>query len=476
MRTRIIRVGMAAALALPLSGPANGEPALAAPGVAGQFLMMSDLHFDPMADPSKVDRLAAAEPDQWRAILETSADASLGRYGRDTNWMLLRSALQQMKDTLPDADFVLVPGDFLAHGFRRAFDAAASGHSDAAYRMFVQKTLQFLAQQLEQTFPNKPILPALGNNDDLCGDYQLQPRGPFLTDTLVILRALVGVDGNAGFDQNWTSHGNYSVRVDGVRVLSANTVFLSARYRNACGSPGDADPGQATLAWLEAELAAAKQLQEHVWLVSHIPPGIDAYATFRQGACPATIIPMWDQAYAEPFYALLRRYADTVVASFAGHTHMDDFRLIGDSHGRYGFTLVTPAVSPIFGQNPAFRTVLYDTAGGILDQTTYDLTNLPEATATGSVPPAWQAEYTFTQEWRVPRVDLPSLDRLYSLTGEVPEERERWHTLFPVSSPVYWPLVADPGEHVTQLIRAYRCASEHVLLPDYQQCYCSSEN
>ena len=123
---------------------------------------------------------------------------------------------------------------------------------------------------------------------------------------------------------------------------------------------------------------------------------------------------MWDQAYAEPFYALLRRYADTVVASFAGHTHMDDFRLIGDSHGRYGFTLVTPAVSPIFGQNPAFRTVLYDTAGGILDQTTYDLTNLPEATATGSVPPAWQAEYTFTQEWRLPRVDLPSLDRLYS--------------------------------------------------------------
>jgi hypothetical protein len=91
--------------------------------------------------------------------------------------MLLRSALQQMKDTLPDPAFVLVPGDFLAHGFRRAFDAAASDHSDAAYRIFVQKTMQFLAQQLEQTFPNKPILPALGNNDDLCGDYQLQPRG-----------------------------------------------------------------------------------------------------------------------------------------------------------------------------------------------------------------------------------------------------------------------------------------------------------
>ena len=56
---------------------------------------------------------------------------------------------------------------------------------------------------------------------------------------------------------------------------------------------------------------------------------------------PGGIIPMWDEAYTEPFHALLRRYADTVVASFAGHTHMDDFRLIGDSGGHYAFALTT---------------------------------------------------------------------------------------------------------------------------------------
>ena len=76
------------------------------------------------------------------------------------------------------------------------------------------------------------------------------------------------------------------------------------------------------------KLAAAKQARERVWLVYHIPPGVDGYATLQHGSCPGEIIPMWKPGYAAPFNAVLRRYADTVAASFAGHTHMDDFRLL----------------------------------------------------------------------------------------------------------------------------------------------------
>jgi hypothetical protein len=114
---------------------------------------MSDLHFDPMADPQLVDRLAASEPSQWRNILDSSGDASLGRYGRDTNWRLLQSALQQMKETLPAPNFVLLSGDFLAHDFRREFDSAAGDHSDAAYRVFVRKTMQFMRSSSKHHFP-----------------------------------------------------------------------------------------------------------------------------------------------------------------------------------------------------------------------------------------------------------------------------------------------------------------------------------
>jgi sphingomyelin phosphodiesterase acid-like 3 len=257
-------------------------------------------------------------------------------------------------------------------------------------------------------------------------------------------------------------------------VLFVNTVFFSAHYRNACGSAADPDPARDTLAWLEAELAAAKEARERAWLVYHIPPGIDGYATMHRGSCPGPIIPMWKATYAAPFGALLRRYADTVAASFAGHTHLDDFRLIGDGSGDYAFALITPAVSPIFGQNPAFRTVNYDAAGGILDQTTYELANLTEAGGTSNIPAVWQEEYTFTREWRLPRIDLGSLEQLYAMTGEAPENRDRWHTIFAVSSPVFWSMNRSGAEGEAQAVRAYRCATGHVSEEAFGQCYCGS--
>ncbi len=455
-----MRLGMAAAFAFFLS-------ASAAP--AADLLMLSDVHFDPMADPHLVDALAAAAPEDWRAVLEKSGDASLGRYGRDTTWPLLRAALAQMKETLPDPALLILPGDFLAHDFRSAFNAAAGDHSDAAYRVFVRKTMEFLGLQLRQAFPETPILPAVGNNDEICGDYALQPNGPFLADTLPILRMLVGAAGQPGFDRDWAGYGNYSVTLPGLRVVFANTVFFSRNYQNKCGAPGDPDPGQATLAWLASELAAARQAQEHVWLVYHIPPGIDGFATLHKGSCPDTMVAMWQEPSAEAFAALLRRYADTVAASFGGHTHMDDFRLIGDDGGYYAFALITPALSPIFGQNPAFRTVSWDPAGGILDQTTWALDNLFE-TGTG-IPARWRAEYTFTREWNLPRVDLSSLERLYSAIGDTPEARDRWHALYPVSSPVFWALSSGGP----QAVRAFDCATGHVSATDYSRCYCAGK-
>ncbi len=365
----------------------------------------------------------------------------------------------------------MISGDFLTHNFRQEFDAAASDHSDAAYRVFVRKTMQFLARELGQAFPAAPILPALGNNDEECGDFQLQPKGPFLSDTLSILRTFAGNAASPTVNQDWRNYGNFSAKVRGVRVLSTNTNFFSVHYRNACGSPRDGDPGLATLAWLEAELAAAQQAQERVWLLYHIPPGIDGYATLRKGLCPDAITPMWDEIYARPFQKLLRRYAGTIVASFAGHTHMDDFRLIGDRDGRDAFALITPAISPIFGQNPAFRTMVYDAASGVLDQTTFYLTNFPEASG-GAVPPVWGPEYRFTQQWNLPRLDLVSLEHLYSATENVPTERELWHILFPVSSPAYWAPFSSGSDQLAQAVRAFRCATGNVLMSDYRQCYC----
>jgi len=118
---------------------------------------------------------------------------------------------------------------------------------------------------------------------------------------------------------------------------------------------------------------------------------------------------------------------------------------------------------------------MYDSAGGILDHTTYTLTNLPEATADGGTPTIWRAEYTFTQEWHLPRVDLPSLAHLYATTGEVPEDRDRWHMLFPASTPTYWSRFSASSDGGVRAVSAFRCATGNALLPAYRQCYCNSE-
>ena len=153
----VIRFGLAAMLSLALSTPGRGADTETVEPT--QFLMMSDLHFDPMANPKLVDRLSSAEPEEWPDIFESSDNKTPARYGADSNWALLHSALWQTTQTLPSPAFVVLPGDFLAHNFRRQFDTAAADHSDAAYRLFVRKTMQFLALQLEHTFPDTPILP-----------------------------------------------------------------------------------------------------------------------------------------------------------------------------------------------------------------------------------------------------------------------------------------------------------------------------
>jgi hypothetical protein len=86
----VSKLRLAALLVSVLSQPAWGADGDASD--ARQFLMISDLHFDPMADAKLVDRLAVAEFDRWQTILESSPDKSPSGYGQDSNWALLRSA------------------------------------------------------------------------------------------------------------------------------------------------------------------------------------------------------------------------------------------------------------------------------------------------------------------------------------------------------------------------------------------------
>jgi hypothetical protein len=146
---------------------------------------------------------------------------------------------------------------------------------------------------------------------------------------------------------------------------------------------------------------------------------------------------------------------------------MDEFRLIGDGGQRNGFVLVTPAISPIFGQNPAFRTVTFTSSGNLLDQTTWYLANLPAAGT--QTAPEWKREYRFTKAWNLPGLGLRDLETLWSRIGSSQAARAQWQTIFPVSREAVWKL--RPGEMLPDAVfRVYHCTAGTISEADFAAC------
>ncbi len=105
-----------------------------------------------------------------------------------------------------------------------------------------------------------------------------------------------------------------------------NTVFFSNKYQAAnfahgC-APVTSDAGERTFSWVEKNLADAKQANQKVWLMFHIPPGIDGYASMTQiehvpaKQCGKAIVPMWKPAFTERFSSLVDQYSSTLSAIF----------------------------------------------------------------------------------------------------------------------------------------------------------------
>lgn len=451
------RQGIAAICLLALGLVAPREMGAKPPA---QFIWLSDLHFDPTANPKLVDALAEASVEEWPRILTSSPPASFSRFAEDSNWTLLSSSFDAVQKVASDAQFTLVTGDILVHRFREKFDHAATNHDTASFRKFVRKALDFVAVQLATVAPGKPVLFTLGNNDSECGDYQVQPGGAFLRDARPAVMKLLGDLADETSSRDWTALGHYSVRhpsLEHVRVISVNSIYFAPRYKDAC-STGESDPARSEMSWLAGKLAEAKAHREKVWLMFHIPPGIDGYATShpRPAGSPNKTVWMWKPEYTEQFERLLVQYRDTVQISLAGHEHMDDFRLLANS-----LVLMAPGISPVVGQNPAFRVAAFRPDGEITDQSTYYLTNLDQ-TAKGQSP-AWKAEYSFASTWHMKRLNYKSFTKLSGEVERNPAARDRWSTLYSVSHP--------GGSNPTKATFSWLfCASGNITETAYQSC------
>ena len=429
---------------------------LAAHAQSVPVVMLSDIHFDPFHDPAKVPQLLAQPIDRWPAILSSPASptqtadlqtlqSNCGGRALDTAWPLLKTTLAAAHDAEARPLFLTLSGDLLTHAFPCRFQHTALNPNPQDLAAFAAKTVAFILAQLRQSYPRVPIYASLGNNDSGCHDYRETANDPFLKQTADALRAATLAPGIT-----FTPEGDYAVPLpapmQGTRLIVLEDIFESREFTTCTGSP-DRTAEAAQIDWLRNQLADARAHKEHVWFISHIPPGVDVYNSFRRYILrPAELC----DATPRPFLAdtalqdTLLDYADTVRLALFGHTHMDEFRLLhrdapappgpsanlssqpetarsaaiseksavststaeGTSPAAIPVKLV-PSISPYIGNHPAFLVASVDPHTAILKDWRTFISPSPE----GSTPP-WTEAYRFTTAFHVPDFSAASAEKL----------------------------------------------------------------
>jgi len=356
--------------------------AAAPPAAAGrQWLVVSDIHLNPF------DR-----------------DPQPAGPRNDTNWPLLRSALDAMRRAQPNPAVVIVTGDFLAHHW--AAKAQAAGEKSPAEAAV--RTMRQIAAAFNRSFPRAQFVIVLGNNDDPCGDYQTSPGTSYLSRVARIWAPMVDRKGAApGFVRDFSATGTYAASLPAphLRVLALDDVYWSILYRS-CAAGGDASKAQ--LAALQHALDARSSAR--TLIVMHIPPGVDSVSTVITHRL--IVVPFlrdsWNAALLKTIAASRRH----VVAVIAGHTHRNAFRTLAGSA-----MLIAPSISPVYENAPAFLTLDVTKGGAISDFEQYAYDDDAQA---------WSRTLDFDRTYGVRSIDARSLEIAQKRVARSPALRERW--------------------------------------------------
>ena len=408
--TRALCGWMLAVLAGSFAGAQDPVPAAASGAATIPALLLSDIHFDPFRDPSKVAKLAATPVAGWETILKSPDSptqpaafqalqaACAGAKGLDTNEALLDASLAAEKTHAAGLKFVTISGDLLVHQFDCRYKTAMKTEED--YGEFAEKTATYVIQRVEAEFPTAAVYVALGNNDSSCGDYSLSMPDRFLSGTSkAVIDGLRGASAEdiAQAKTDYESGGYFAVTMvapmSKTRLLAIDDLYLSKKW-TTCAKKADAGDPAAVLTWLKSQLDAAARRGEKVWVMGHIPPGIDVYATLKKGRTCDVNGPESFLAPAgkETLVDVLGTHSDEITLGIFGHTHMDEMKLLPGRDGGGVAIKGVASISPVDGNMPSFTLARVDPLASLMDD--YAVYVAPNKTGVGG---PWRREYGFDE-------------------------------------------------------------------------------
>jgi sphingomyelin phosphodiesterase acid-like 3 len=446
-------------------------------------LMMSDLHFDPYHDPGKVEQLMKAPESEWTAILAAPPSANhvedLARLqkackarGVDTPSTLLKSGLEAMKATAPNAAFALVTGDLVAHDFDCRMKAVRPQTTEAEYEAFAEKTFRYVVGQVRLTLTGTPVYVALGNNDTGCKDYFMDPSHAFLkaTEEIMVGQLSGSPKEVRAAHVSYSSAGDMSFTLPApmrkTRLLVLNDNFQSRKHMT-CGGKAEQVGVEAGISWLNRELYAARQNKEQVWVMGHIPAGIDPYSTFSKltdvcgGAKPVMFLS------SERLAQVMGEYADVIRVGIFGHSHMDEMRLFGQEgegakDGKVAIKMIN-SLTPWDGNGPAFTVAKVDpTTARLVDYEVMTSSNFSGVDAT------WKKEYDYAETYH--QADF-SPDSLKKLIGDFAADRDAHSEMSHAYLANYF-VGADQSTLLKPLWPDYVCAMTNHSIKSFAACVC----
>lgn len=484
MRKLVQTIGVSAlAFAIGAALPAHAHPTAsrqASSHATIPALMVSDIHFDPFHDPAKAKQLAAEPVTQWASTLAQPDSPDQPQQfariqhacrarGIDTPFPLLQSSLAAMRRQGTPA-FITVTGDLIAHQFDCRYRAAVGDSSPGVYEAFVEKTIAFVVGQLHQPWPGVPIYFSLGNNDSACGDYRLDPGSAFLARTGALFAETLPSASRQAVEREFDTGGYYSVSMAppmrGTRLIVLNDVFLSSKYRTCAGKQDDA-AATAELDWLSDQLSQAQRAGQKVWIMGHIPPGVNAYATLSKirDVCGSDGPEMFlDGDRLDDL--LLQHAADVRLVLFA-HTHMDEMRLLqSDTGSGPGLAIkLVPSISPVDGNNPAFTVARIDPSTALLED--YKVVAASNQTGIGA---QWGVEYDYAQAYRQPAFTPAALRRLMAEFAADPGAKSAASRQY-----IRNYFVGNGLRELAPFWPQYVCSADHLTAKGFATCVCASQ-
>ncbi len=305
--------------------------------------------FGALNDTALKRKLTALPVDEWQKLFESSPlqmtlNASL--LSKDANYAVLQSALINMKKKLPHPAFIIIAGDFIWH------------NATTADSVLKKKTIRFIAGLFKSRFPGVPIIPEMGNNDTYGNDYAMQdPK--FLKD---FANAWEPNLPRASAD-SLKANGYYTCKTDNLKLIVINSSMLSY---------GSNYPQAAKMfTWLQRNLTATNG--KNVWIVSHIPPGMNGYNN----------APMWNINFTQQFVSDIVKYSAVVKFMIASHTHLNDFRVVYDASKNMepvSFMRIVPSICSNHGNYPSFEIAEFNNDGEVIKETNHylNLNTIPQ--------------------------------------------------------------------------------------------------